>query len=359
MAAAGGMIPGISAVQANPFMPEMRHPFFRRVEEATTAKNDAETLGGRVELAAELAGPATGLVKAAPSIARGAVSMAKSAIEPVARGLASDTPLLTQLRRVAAKKLLRSVLDGVKTSPNAGGTLSKVKPEDPIAVAVREAIDEARSVAPGGVELPPQAALPPGYTPRSMVPAPPAAQPSPVAPQGRLVPGSRPTVEDQIAESLASMRKPMPPARITTPPPAELPPGYSPRTSAPKPRMAKAEGPTAPPRRATEPPPQPTTRAYFLKSPDEMLAAKIRPEPVTPSGSISVDDLPASWQSRVGQDLFPTTGSEAKAMTDALRLEIKERGMTIGQALVAVSKNKDIPTKLRAQIIRSLSGGAS
>jgi hypothetical protein len=188
----------------------------------------------------------------------------------------------------------------------------------------------------------------------------------------------RPTAEDMLAESMAKLRQPEP-VTVTTPPPADLPPGYTPRTTVPKPKpvkmAAKAEpkppverkrayflksaddiaAEAAPVEAATAPGQQ---RPYFLKSPEEIAAAQAPSEAVTPSGSITLDDLPASWRSHTGQDLFPTTGVEAKVIRDTLREEIKARGLTVGQAMAAISKNKDIPTKMRSQMMRALSGGA-
>jgi hypothetical protein len=180
---------------------------------------------------------------------------------------------------------------------------------------------------------------------------------------GRLVSGAKTaSVESELADALAEVRAETPSARVSTPPEPSLPPGYTPRSTVPRPRLVKPQAA----REATQASPgepAPVTaarakRAYFLKSPEDIAAAEIAPEAVAPTGSIDIADLPAAWKSHTGQDLFPVTGVEAKEITAALRAEIKERGMTVGQAISAVSKNKDIPTKMRAQIIRSFTASA-
>ena len=351
MAAAGGMIPGVSPAQADLFNPVMRHPFFRKADEFTAPKNEAETVGGRMELAAELAPGAIGLVKAAPGLARGAVSLAKQAggIGPAVFDAATHlVPGGGYIR--GARRLLAAALEkGGKFAEELPKVADELKASRPAVMTGTTAEAPATISAPGGFSMPP---------PRPAVPV----APSP----GRVVPAApRPSVEQVAADALAEARLPPPPARVTTPPQASLPPGYTPRSTVPKPVQARqaaaeqARAPRAPRAKPTASPPPnqgPPKRAYFLKSEDEIAAAAEPIEAVTPTGSIEVADLPASWQSRVGQDLFPTTGDEAKVMTAALREEIKARGMTIGQAIAAVSRNKDIPTKLRAQMVRSLAG---
>ncbi len=344
MAAAGGMIPGVSAAQADPFNPVMRHPLFRRVEETTTPKNDAETLGGRMELAAELAGPVVGAVKAAPSLVKGAVSAVKALPSAVKTGGPVLVDVATGNYVRAARRLLGAALEnGSKSAEELPKALAEL-PERPVFTGTKAAPPPTIS-SPGGFSMP---------APRPNAPVAP--------PPGRLVPATPPaSVEQVAADALAEARLPSPPARVTTPPPASLPAGYTPRSTVPKPvqaRQAAARTPRAERPTASPPPNEgPPKRAYFLKSPDQIAAAAEPIEAVAPSGSITVDDLPASWQSRVGQDLFPTTGEEAKAIETALRAEIKERGMTMGQAIAAVSKNPHIPTQTRMQIIRAFSGG--
>ena len=70
-----------------------------------------------------------------------------------------------------------------------------------------------------------------------------------------------------------------------------------------------------------------------------------------------MNDLPAAWKAHTGQDLFPQTGAVAKEAREMARALVKEKGMTVGEAIAAVSKNREISTAMRTQIIRALSGG--
>ncbi len=388
MAAASLNVPG---VRADLFNPVLRHPIFQRVSEDTKATNKAQELGGNLELAAELAGPAVSVAKAVPALAKGAVSAAKALPSAVRVGGPVLVDLATGNYLKAGRRLLGAALEGgkfaeelpkvaeeLKAPPVMTGTATappqvigapggfsmpvgpppravppppgrvvappaRIAAEDQIAAALAESGPPAMPP----VELPPQAALPPGYTPRSTVPAsarpaaarPPAAPPAPAAAIPDEVPA--PSLAEQLQASLEAQAGAAPRAPVPT---ADRVP------KAVKARMAKA--------RARPEPTGPPQRAYFLKSPEAIAAADEVPEAVAPSGSIDMADLPASWKAHTGQDLFPTTGAEAKAMRTALRAEIKDRGMTVGQAIAAVSKNKDIPTPLRAQMLRSLRGGA-
>lgn len=169
---------------------------------------------------------------------------------------------------------------------------------------------------------------------------------------GRLVPSETPSMTQALADALAETRVPEPPSRVTTAPEAGLPPGYTPRATAPKPRLVKAERP-APVKAAIEAGEK--KRAYFLKSAEDL--APVASEAIEPTGSVLPEDLPASWRSHTGQDLFPITGEEGKAVISAMRQELKDRGLSIGQAIASVSKNKTMPTELRAQLLRALAGG--
>lgn len=176
---------------------------------------------------------------------------------------------------------------------------------------------------------------------------------------GRVVTAKAPTLTQELTDALAETRAPQAPASVTTAPDPSLPPGYTPRSTLPKAKQAKASLSEPRQKPTASPPPNqgPPKRAYFLKSDADIAAAAEPVESFAPTGSIDIADLPAAWKSHTGQDLFPVTGVEAKEITAALRAEIKERGMTVGQAISAVSKNKDIPTKMRAQIIRSFTKG--
>lgn len=280
--------------------------------------NDAQELGGTMETAAELAVPA---VRGAKAVAGAVPAMARN-VGPVARtagGVALDVATGHPLR--AAGKVLGFILDAAK---------------------------KAAAAAPAAVRSPVPftgTGMAPATVPRggfSMPPVRPAAPPAAVPPTGRLVPAKAIPVEDEIAAALADVPKPMP--RVTTPPAAQLPAGYTPRTSAPKLRaVPPPAAPAAPPK-----------RAYFLKPKDE-LAAVADDAPIAPSGTVTPDALPAAWQQHIGQDLFPLTGKEGDAVAAELLQELTSRGLSVGDAMMAVSKNPEVPVQLRQQLLKSLS----
>lgn len=67
MAVNAGMMPGQTPALFNP---ELRHPLFTRIEEATRAENTPQMVGKGLETAAELAAPVAKAVQAIPSAAR-------------------------------------------------------------------------------------------------------------------------------------------------------------------------------------------------------------------------------------------------------------------------------------------------
>lgn len=354
MMANAGMLPG---VLPNAFGPEeMRNPTFRRVEEATTATNADQQTGKYLETAAELAVPAYEVgklgvmaAKAVPGLVKSAPGVAKA----VAQGLASDTPLLTQARQAIAKKVLSHVFDDA-------GKAAKVA--EPAIFTGTEAAMPTRIPAAGGFSMP-------------------VATPKPVVapPPGRVVaPPARQSVEEALAGVIEEARAPSPPARVTVAPEPSLPPGYTPRSTVPKP--VKMTG--GPPTPKAAKPPEPPKRAYFLRSPEEVAEAAAAPvkatpvgqqrpyflkspeeiaaasetaaEAVTPTGKIDIADLPASWKSHTGQDLFPTTGVEGKEIAEAMMAELSARGLSTGEARALISKNRTLPTKVRSQLMFAL-----
>lgn len=358
MMANAGMLPGVLPNMGGP--EALRNPVFRRVEEATTAANPAQKAGKTAETVAELAAPAFEAGKAGVALAKAAPALLGK-VAPAAVEIASHVPIIGAPVRMArtAAKLLGHVLDlSGKEAPqasNAGGRLVKssaAKIEEELA----RTLEELRAPeAPQSVELPPPAELPPGYVPRTD--APPVTVPANAG--GRLVPPQTPTTAQALADALAEARVPEPPVRVTTPPEASLPPGYTPRstvpkpTATPKPRAAKADLPE-PVKKAIAAGER--KRAYFLKPVEELAdAAATAAEPaVAPSGSLTKADLPASWRSHTGQDIFPLTGDEGKAVVAGLRDELKARGVSIGQARMEISRNRSLPTEIRAQLLRAL-----
>jgi hypothetical protein len=331
-------------------------PMFDRARAATAYSDDpAQRFGGGLETAAEFAAPAVDVARLGLTAAEAAQALLRAA--PAAIGKAG--PLAADVLSEAlpfgrvARRLLGHVLDSALSKTAAPA-------------AEKAALDLSAVDLPAGWSVPrgaaadaPAALMPTGGWSMPAVDAPPAP-PAADGPVPRLVKTPAPTINDALIAGLEDTRTPEPPARVTTPPPADLPPGYTPRTSAPKPKAApKAPDSVAEP--VDEPAKTvPNTRAYFLK-PEAVIKAEKAAKaaraarPPAPKADVTVADLPASWQARVGQDLFPVTGDEGKAMLAGLQEEMATRGLTPGQAITAVSKNRTLPTQVRAQLIRALS----
>jgi len=82
----------------------------------------------------------------------------------------------------------------------------------------------------------------------------------------------------------------------------------------------------------------------FVLSTDALIHDSGAPDRVAPGArQTPVEDLPESWKTRVGQDLFPMTDADAKAAGEAFLKELTDRGVSVGKAMMAVSKNADIP----------------
>lgn len=264
-----------------------------------TYDTPAQDVGGDVGAVLEFAGPAISAARTVPAVAS---SAARKVIPAVGEMLAKDTPLLTQVRQAAARKILGRAIDMVAEKP----------------------------VAQAG---------------------------------SRLVKGAEPSLDDVIASALDELRAPARPTGVELPPPPTLPPGYTPRATAPRPSAAPAPAPAAmpipTPARPAPSAPAPGRTAYFLRSPEELAAMRTPAAPRAPRESLTVADLPESWKSRVGQDVFPSSGAESKQIRAAILAEIKDRGLSVGQALSLVSRNKDIPSALRDQLMRTLSKAGS
>ena len=332
----------IAEMASNPvstFSPEWRTPAIQAAERDTALSNDpAERFGSGLETAAEFAAPAM-------DVAKGGIALAK-----------------------AAGPALR------KAAPMAGSIATDIALHKfgvgPIATPIKIAVRALRSSAKNSGEILAGVKNPSSY--EEWLAAEMAKKPADLLPavEGRLVKDKAPSFEQMLADELASGEPAAAPAKVTLPPQPELRPGYTPRTTVPKPRpVAAPEPPAAAPAPAPveaapveaptveEPPPQ---RAYFLKPQaviDAEKAAKAEwaARHAAPKREITVADLPASWQSRIGQDLFPVTGQDGKELLGALRDEIKNSGLTVGKAIDAVSRNKALPTQVRAQLIRALS----
>lgn len=253
--------------------------------------NDAQRLGGTLETAAEVAVPAVRLAGATANLARQGI--ARYGPELLRAGT-SETSLLTQARQAAARKVLGRVIDLAAEKPQAvRGTLR----------------------------------------------------------------GAARTIDDELASALEELRQPAASTRVELPPVAELPPGYTPRTSAPAPKPAPK--PAAEPKSAAARPTrvrreptaaeQPDQRAYFLKPSAETPVA-----PRREAAPIGLEDLPTSWRSRTTQDLPGLQGVETDVLMDAFAQEIADRGLSVSDAIAAVSKNTDLPIADRNRLLTAL-----
>ena len=261
----------------------------------------------------------------------GSVKAVTGAAWPVVRtagGAAFDVATGHPLR--AAGKVLGYILDAAK--PAAKAAPPPVVPPRPVYTGT--------SMAPTKM---------PNVSFSMPAPRPPVQVPVVAPPAGRVVPPETPSINTALADALEALRAPKTPP-VELPPQVTLPAGYTPRATVPKPKPAKMAAP--PPAQEPAAPPK---RAYFLKSEEELATARAPSAPSPkPTGEIRIQDLPESWQSRVGQDLFPLTGAEGDAVAAELAAELSARGLSRSEALMAVSKNKDISTQARQQLMKAL-----
>lgn len=164
---------------------------------------------------------------------------------------------------------------------------------------------------------------------------------------GRLVTGQSPKIEQVVSDALNDLRAPTPPARITTPPEPNLPAGFTPRATVPRPKAVVTPKPVAP---TTEP--AAPKRAYFLKPLEEMAT---KSEPVAPTGRpVTVEDLPASWRSRVDQPVIPSQGKAGAALGSDALAELQRRGLSLQDAIEAVAKNPSLSPSARLSLQSAL-----
>ncbi len=289
-----GVIPGA--------VPGMSHPGVDYLRDASAANGTAEKIGAGAETVAELAQPGYEAGKLAVMGGRALATKAAPLATAAATAIRSVDPLVLD----AASEVAGHAIG----APFGSSALARR--------ALAFAIKAARKSAPDAAET--------------------------ANAGGKLVLAQTPTLAESLTDALASTRAETPMPRVTTPPQAELPAGYTPRTTVPKPRVAPKAAPAAAP--------EPPKRAYFLKSEADLAPAEASP---APTGTIDPAALPASWQKHIGQDLFPLTGKEGEEVAAALADELRTSGMSVGQAMMAVSKNADIPTQFRQQILKSLS----
>lgn len=151
-------------------------------------------------------------------------------------------------------------------------------------------------------------------------------------------------INTMLADSLAEIAAKKETPRITTPPQPELPAGYDPRTSAPKPKATR-------PPQATKPKPTATMgpKNYFLRKAE--ASAEPASEPRV-AKDITFDDLPMEWRKYTFQDFGKkiTTADMAKALS----YEMSKSGITPEEVMADVTRNKDLPAALRIQVFDAL-----
>jgi len=256
MAIDAGMVPGQTP---SGFDPNYRNPTLTAATNAAASQNLAEDVGGGLETATELTLPVLEGGKAVGALARAGIDKAA----PIARQVSSVVDTASKIPVVGRPlkgpvnwmaKALSYALDSSATK-KAATEATKAAAE----AAAKASVDAERSApiatttwgasAPAAAPAVPAAApapmtgslsspLPPGYSMPVMLP-----KAAPAAPVGRVVPAQEPTLNQVLQQALAESSAPTPPARVTTAPAPELPPGYTPRTSAPKPKPAKASLP--------------------------------------------------------------------------------------------------------------------
>lgn len=168
-----------------------------------------------------------------------------------------------------------------------------------------------------------------------------------------------PSNEAALSAVLDELRAPEPASVGTLPPQPELPPGYTPRTTAPKPKPVEA----APKPRATRPDyakrpserapkPRPATthgpKNYFMRK-DAPSAVAERVEP----RAITVEDLPESWKSRTGQPLTKPS-AVPKIDVNEVRDYLAESGLTAEEAIDALSRDRTLKTPDRIRLVEAI-----
>lgn len=153
---------------------------------------------------------------------------------------------------------------------------------------------------------------------------------------GRLVKTKAPTLETELADALAEA-PPEVARRTTLPPVRDLPPGYTPRTTVPKPKAAKP-APKQPDAAMGQP-------NYFLRKP-----AAAADEPVAASDVADLTQLPTSWRTRTDQPVVRVTAADI----DEIAQGLTDMGMTPDEAIRRVSSDTQLAPETRTQLMTAL-----
>lgn len=298
-----GVIPG--------GIPGQGSPAIDYLAQGVQPQDTAETVGGWLETGAELAAPA---MEAGKLAIAGGRALATKAAPMAARAAAEAGPALTRIGNSTVLDFASHV-PGIGTPIHWARTGAKVLGHVLDIAAEKAATKAAPAAANAG---------------------------------GRVVAAGEPTLQESLASALEELRAPAATPPVQLPPSPSLPPGYTPRATVPRavPTRAAAPAPTAA---------APPKRAYFLKPESEISAAATPAPAIAPKAELAVSDLPAAWQNHVGQDIFPMTGAMGKEVEAALVSQLTERGVSVGKAMMDVSKNKDIPVQIKQQLLKALS----
>jgi hypothetical protein len=128
-----------------------------------------------------------GVLRGVPAFARFARNPGKAAM--TALDVAGHVPWIGGPARLLsggirlAQKVAGAGAEAAPSVANAGGRLVKAPANAPIESEIASALQEARTATPEAVSLPPQPTLPPGYTPRATAPAVRVKAPEPPIPE--------------------------------------------------------------------------------------------------------------------------------------------------------------------------------
>lgn len=353
--------------------------------EAIARGDIGEGLGEGAALLAPL-----GAARVAPSALRGAQAVGRGAAKAGATAARAAGPAIRAaeaIERVPVVGLpVRAVMDPLRVPIALAKIISKAAESKAAKAAAKAEVTPVPAPAPPVVPIEPTPArlgygqherMGYGYEP---VPDAPPPTPPPVAAEvspnagGALRRGPdgapirvRPAeaeIADALAEVAASEPVIPPPARITTPPQPDLPPGYTPRTTVPKPKAAKPKPVTdaeakayarkrAAEKASAEAPPA-SKRPYFLRSEADMEAIRRakaeRAAPVEPSDFTDARNLPEPWRQHMDQPVTRVTASDVNQMAEAMTAE----GISPQAAIRAVSKDTQLPANVRLELMTAL-----
>lgn len=178
---------------------------------------------------------------------------------------------------------------------------------------------------------------------------------------GRLIMEKPPAIEQQMADVLAQLRGGNTAKATTLPPPAELPPGYTPRTAIPK--VASPSGlanlqssaldsrisglPPTQPNRPTFPNPIDATYARVLQNRGGQLLQATPPS-----------DMPRSWHAFLNDAAREQAAPEQLKQASALHRELADMDARYRAATVNErAQMQALPASFKSALVAALTGG--